>query len=75
MSKREIADHKLVSKLMNYDEISEIIKDLKKEKAQLYWFLDKQEIQKYEVIIDLYETHAEGLISSLTKRNHSNLDH
>lgn len=71
----ELDSHEFVAKTMTYLEATEIIKDLEGEKSEMELFLSPKDIRKYEMIIDIYETQRESLISKLTTRNHSNLTH
>lgn len=56
MTKKDIQDHKVVASKMNWDELAETIMGLESEVVELKQYLKKNEIKKYHILIEIYET-------------------
>lgn len=66
MTKKEIEDHVIVAKKMNWDQLAEIIIDLELEKFEFKTCLTRKELKKYNKLLDIYEAEKHVRVESLT---------
>jgi hypothetical protein len=55
VNKKEVEDHVVASKVMNWDELVDTILDLTLEKEELKSYLTKKAISDYDKVISIYE--------------------
>ena len=75
MNKKDKTAHRAMASSMDYFELTSTISSIICEKRQLAPHFTKQELTKYDDLIDVYENERKMVIYLLTSRNISTLIH
>lgn len=74
MNDKDIYAHKAVASSMNRMELCSIIQQIFHEKTELEPFLPEEELEKYDIVINIYSEQLEWLYS-LNSQNNLSLIH